>query len=95
MIIKGGKVPALGTKKAVSLSNRDGFSVIGSKNLPKDLPKIGTNKFFRNMGPQLKDKESKIVRAKREWLIALPFLRPMVKILKDLNCQGNKLSIRI
>lgn len=69
-------IPALGTSKTVSISNRSGFSVTGTNVPPKVPPKFGTGKFFRNMGTQPKYKEPKIVRAKRGWFIALAYLRP-------------------
>src|SRR5690606_7723655 len=71
-----GSMPALGTSKTASISNRSGFSVTGTNVPPKVPPKFGTGKFFRNMGTQPKYKEPEIVRAKRGWFIALAYLRP-------------------
>src|SRR5690606_33342816 len=99
-----GSMPALGTSKTASISNRSGFSVIGNNVPPKVPPKFGTGKFFRNMGAQPKYKEPKIVRAKRGWFIALYYLRPDgdgykrfeisggINYIKDLDDRENEIK---
>ena len=67
-----GSNPALSARKTAFSRPESGFSIKGNE-VP---PKIGTGKFFKNMGTKPKYKEPKIVRAKRGWFIALYYLLP-------------------